>query len=198
MIGLDGADPYVCKRLVAEGRMPNLKKLLEKGVAREGLDMMGVLPTITPPNWATLATGVYPRTHGVTCFLNHTLGKSLGITEMNWDSRRVHAEMIWEAFAAEGKKSIMLNYCEAWPPRFDDEYGVYIDGTGVMPFMAECRIIPLKSFINNRLLPLPICNDKHSWKYSSCKIRPSSSSSAYSMNQRVLTGKWKVLCFFSE
>ena len=29
MIGLDGADPVVCKRLVAEGRMPNLKKILE-------------------------------------------------------------------------------------------------------------------------------------------------------------------------
>lgn len=137
MIGLDGADPYVCKRLVAEGRMPNLKKLLEKGVAREGLDMMGVLPTITPPNWATLATGVYPRTHGVTCFLNHTLGKSLGITEMNWDSRRVHAEMIWEAFAAEGKKSIMLNYCEAWPPRTEDENSIFIDGTGVVPFLRS-------------------------------------------------------------
>ena len=62
MIGLDGADPVVCKRLVAEGRMPNLKKILEQGVATEKLNMMGVLPTITPPNWATLATGCYPRT----------------------------------------------------------------------------------------------------------------------------------------
>lgn len=137
MIGLDGADPVVCKRLVEEGRMPNLKKLLEKGVAREGLDMLGVLPTITPPNWATLATGAYPRTHGVTCFLNHTLGKSLGITEINWDSRRVHAEMIWEAFAAEGKKSIMLNYCEAWPPRQEDDKSIFVDGTGVVPFLRS-------------------------------------------------------------
>ena len=137
MIGLDGADPVVCKRLVAEGRMPNLKKILEQGVATEKLNMMGVLPTITPPNWATLATGCYPRTHGVTCFLNHTLGKSLGITEINWDSRRVHAEMIWEAFAAEGRKSIMLNYCEAWPPRTKDENSIFIDGTGVVPFLRS-------------------------------------------------------------
>ena len=137
MIGLDGADPMVCKRLVAEGRMPNLKKILEQGAATAKMNMLGVLPTITPPNWATLATGCYPRTHGVTCFLNHTLGKSLGITELNWDSRRVHAEMIWEAFAAENKKSIMLNYCEAWPPREESENTIFIDGTGVVPFLRS-------------------------------------------------------------
>ena len=98
MIGLDGADPVVVRRLIDEGKMPNMKKLLDQGVARETLDMMGVLPTITPPNWASIATGNYPRTHGVTCFLNHTLGKSLGITELNWNSQRVESEFIWEAY----------------------------------------------------------------------------------------------------
>ncbi len=137
MIGLDGADPLVCKRLIEEGRMPNLKKILEMGVARESLDMLGVLPTITPPNWATLATGNYTRTHGVTCFLNHTLGKSLGITELNWDSRRIESELIWEAFAAEDKKCIMLNYCEAWPPRVETDKNIFVDGTGVIPFLRS-------------------------------------------------------------
>ena len=33
----------------------------------------------------------------------------------------------------------MLNYCEAWPPRFDDENGIYIDGSGVIPFM-RCNL----------------------------------------------------------
>lgn len=137
MIGLDGADPLVCRRLIAEGKMPNLKKILDQGVARESMDMLGVLPTITPPNWATLATGNYPRTHGVTCFLNHTLGKSLGITEINWDSRRVQSELIWEAFEDEGKKCIMLNYCEAWPNRIDGSKNIFVDGTGVVPFLRS-------------------------------------------------------------
>ena len=51
MIGLDGADPVRVKKLIAEGRMPNMKKLLEKGIATENLDMLGVLPAGTPPNW---------------------------------------------------------------------------------------------------------------------------------------------------
>ena len=137
MIGLDGADPLVVKRLIAEGRMPNMKKLLEMGTASENIDMLGVFPTVTPPNWATLATGCYPKTHGITCFLNHTLGKSLGITEMNWDSRRIEAELIWEAFEAEGKRCIMLNYCEGWPNRVSGSKNVFVDGTGVVPFLRS-------------------------------------------------------------
>lgn len=31
MIGLDGADPVMVKKLIDEGRMPNMKKLLERG-----------------------------------------------------------------------------------------------------------------------------------------------------------------------
>ena len=55
--------------------------------------MMGVFPTVTPPNWTTLATGNWPKTHGITCFQNHTLGKSLNISEYNWDSRRIESEL---------------------------------------------------------------------------------------------------------
>lgn len=140
MIGLDGADPLVVKRMIEAGRLPNLKKVLENGVANPTLSMIGAFPSVTPPNWASIATGNWPRTHGVTDFFNQTLGKDLGLCELNWDSRRVNSEMIWEAFSREGKRSIMLNYCEAWPPRIkDDPYAVYVDGTGVIPFI-RCEL----------------------------------------------------------
>ena len=44
-----------------------------------------------------------------------------------------------------------------------------------------------------RLLPAPMWREWSSWKYSSRRMRPSSSSLSYSMNQRVRTGRWKVL-----
>ena len=140
MIGLDGADPLVVKRMIKEGRLPNLKKVLDNGVANDSLWMIGAFPSVTPPNWCSLATGNWPRTHGVTDFMNQTLGKDLQTCELNWDSRRVESEMIWEAFSREGKRSIMLNYCEAWPPRIpNDPYAVYVDGTGVEPFI-RCEL----------------------------------------------------------
>ena len=139
MLRLDGADPLVIKKMIEMGRLPNMKKLLEEGTAPENLSMLGAFPSVTPPNWASIATGNWPRTHGVTCYHNHTLGKSLGISEVNWDSRRVKSELIWEAFGRQGKKSILMNYCEAWPPRYQDEMNIYIDGSGVIPFM-RCNV----------------------------------------------------------
>lgn len=137
MIGLDGADPVRVKKLIAEGRMPNMKKLLEKGIATENLDMLGVLPAGTPPNWTTLATGNYPRTHGITCFQNHTLGESLSLIESNWDATTVESELVWEAFNDENKKAICLNYCQAWPNRVEGSNNIIIDGTGVVPFLRS-------------------------------------------------------------
>lgn len=135
MIGLDGADPFIIRKLIDDGRMPNLKKLLDNGAAHTNLAMLGAFPSVTPPNWASLATGNWPRTHGVTCYHNHTLGKNLGLCEVNWDSRRVMSEMIWETFGQEGKRALMVNYCEAWPPRVLNDNNIFIDGTGVVPFM---------------------------------------------------------------
>lgn len=148
MIGLDGADPMQIKKLIAEGRLPNLQKVMEMGVSTENLDMLGVFPTVTPPNWTTLATGNYPRTHGITCFANHTLGKSLAITEKNWDSRRVESELIWEAFEDEGKRCIMLNYCQAWPNRREGSNNIFVDGTGVIPFLRSTADFQKEVFLD--------------------------------------------------
>ena len=140
VIGLDAADPVQVQRLMDEGKMPNLKKLLAQGTAHKSLSMLGALPSVTPPNWCSIATGCWPRTHGVTCYNNQTLGQSLRLEEVNWTSENVTADFIWEAFSREKKRSIMLSYCEAWPPRIpNDDYGVFIDGSGVVPFL-RCAI----------------------------------------------------------
>ncbi len=135
MIGFDGADPYVVKRMVAEGRLPNFKKIAEMGVTTEDYDMLGSFPSVTPPNWATIATGNWPISHGITDFWNHTLGKTLELVENNWDSRRFETELIWETAVKAGKRSLVLNYCGAWPPRFPSDKLVMIDGTSTIPLM---------------------------------------------------------------
>ena len=136
VIGLDAADPVQIRRLMDEGKMPNLKKLLENGTANENLAMIGCLPSVTPPNWCSIATGAWPRTHGITCYNNTTLGQSLTLEEVNWTSANVTAEYIWEQFDKEDKRSIVLSYCGAWPPRksYHDK-SVIIDGSGVVPFL---------------------------------------------------------------
>ena len=65
ILGVDGMDPRFTKRRLREGKMPNTQKLIDAGACREDLMMLGANPTITPPLWATLATGAYPMTHGI-------------------------------------------------------------------------------------------------------------------------------------
>ncbi|HVJ50018.1 alkaline phosphatase family protein [Desulfitobacterium sp.] len=51
-LGIDGADPLLMSRFLDEGYLPNIKKFIESGTANKDLGMLGVQPTITPPNWA--------------------------------------------------------------------------------------------------------------------------------------------------
>ena len=59
VIGIDGMDPKMTRRMVDEGKLPNIKKMIEMGSARKDLRILGAMPTITPPMWTTMATGAY-------------------------------------------------------------------------------------------------------------------------------------------
>ena len=68
VFGIDGMDPELTKYHMEKGLMPNFKKFLERGSAREDLHLLGSHPTITPPMWTTLACGCHPYVHGITDF----------------------------------------------------------------------------------------------------------------------------------
>ena len=128
VLGFDGGDPVFAEKLIAEGKLPNFKKVKEMGVTTKMKGMIGALPTITPPCWATLATGAWPGTHGITCFWNHTIGKSFDELDMGWNSQQCEAEFIWDAFSKAGKKTILFNYPTSFPPTtYENVYQV--DGT---------------------------------------------------------------------
>ncbi|MDF2504988.1 alkaline phosphatase family protein [Clostridium sp.] len=129
LLGLDGADPMLVSKYIEEEKLPNFKKVLDAGISTVDYSMQSVLPAITPPNWASLATGAWPNTHGITCFWNHTIGNALDQMDYGFNSELLKAETIWDAFAREGKKSILFNYPTAWPPTTKND--IYIDGTSI-------------------------------------------------------------------
>jgi predicted AlkP superfamily phosphohydrolase/phosphomutase len=67
ILGFDGADPVLLKKWAEEGRLPNLKKLMETGTFQK-------LGTTNPPEspvaWATFATGLNPGQHGIFDFIS--------------------------------------------------------------------------------------------------------------------------------
>ena len=120
LLGIDGMDPKFTCRMLREGKMPNVQKLIERGSAREDLMLLGGIPTITPPMWTTLATGSYPMTHGVEDF-NITMKGELDINFNGIYSKLVHAEPLWNITAEAGKKTLVWHWPGgAWPPTSDN------------------------------------------------------------------------------
>ena len=107
LLGVDGMDPRFTKRLVDEGKMPNVKKLMDMGSCRDDLMMLGANPTITPPMWATLATGAYPMTHGIMDY-NLSAEDDKDITIGAFSSRFLKAEPLFNVTAKAGKKTLLI------------------------------------------------------------------------------------------
>ncbi|MCZ6691482.1 MAG: alkaline phosphatase family protein [Planctomycetota bacterium] len=67
ILGIDGMDPRLVEKYLEEGRLPNIRRLLETG-------SMTRLATTTPPQsavaWSTFATGANPGHHGVFDFIH--------------------------------------------------------------------------------------------------------------------------------
>ena len=129
VLGLDGMEPDTTRRMVDAGRMPNVKKLLERGAARPDLELLGAMPTITPAHWTTLATGCYPGKHGVTDFWNQA-PDALDTIIYGLDSRLCQAEQLWNVTAEAGKKTLVFQWPgSSWPPSSDNENLYVVDGT---------------------------------------------------------------------
>lgn len=69
-LGLDGIDPRLTERFMAEGKLPNLARLREQGSYRK---LRTTFPALSPVAWSTFATGVNPGKHNIFDFLNRNL-----------------------------------------------------------------------------------------------------------------------------
>lgn len=130
VIGFDAPITKTLLRLMEEGTLPNLDRLRKGGVWTT--NCLVPHPTITPPNWTTIATGAYPGTHQITCFHIPEEGGYPGSPEnciQAFRSIDVKAETIWEAGERVGKKAIVINYPTTWPPRMKN--GIQIGGFGL-------------------------------------------------------------------
>jgi len=129
VLGVDGMDPRLSRKYIDEGKMPNLKKIVDRGAQRHDLVMLGSQPTVTPPQWTTLATGANPVVHGITQFSRIVPGT---ITQCgyNLDSRMCKAEPAWNCLAEAGYKTFVFHWPgSAWPPTSDSENLFVLDGS---------------------------------------------------------------------
>ncbi len=134
LIGYDCLIPKRLEAMLAQGGLDNFRKFMAEGsFIPEGYN----LPTVTPPSWATICTGAYPRTHGVEDYYYYHEGRSLDYKETSqaFGSDILTAQTIWDAWDKAGKKCIVVNYPMSWPSHMNN--GILVMGQGLSP--AETR-----------------------------------------------------------
>lgn len=110
VIGLDSAPLAWVERWVAEGRMPNLGRLMAHGA-------MGILRTVNPPlspaAWSSFATGMLPAKHGV---YDHVYRRPESYDLAPTNSRRRMGKTLWQIIGEQGGKVGVINVPETYPP----------------------------------------------------------------------------------
>lgn len=122
VLGMDALMLPWVKRFAAEGSLPNFSRLLAEGAANS---MLPCIPAYTPTNWATIATGAWPGTHGASNWDNRYPGDPTEKQVLStFDGRTWQAETIWEAAERAGLKCLIVAHPGAWPPKIRSGYVV--------------------------------------------------------------------------
>lgn len=131
LLGFDCALTPLVRKHIDEGIAPNFKKVFGNGTVAE--NCLVPFPTITPPNWTTMATGAWPGTNNVTDFWRHDPGTTPeganSHSSFNWDY--VASESFWEAAEKIGKKSVILNYPMSYNAHKKLKNGVVVGGASL-------------------------------------------------------------------
>lgn len=124
VICCDGSEPDYMEMAMAEGLMPNLKKMIASGENTRGLC---VIPSFTNPNNLSIVTGAPPSVHGI-CG-NYLIDPVTGLETMMNDPKWLRAPTIFERFQKAGAKIVMVTAKDKL--RLLLGKGLVFDGTAV-------------------------------------------------------------------
>jgi len=99
VICCDGSEPAYMETAVRKGLMPNLERIIGKGVDLRG---QSVIPSFTNPNNLSIVTGQPPKVHGISG--NYFFDRATRQEVMMNDAKYLRAPTIFEAFQKAGAK----------------------------------------------------------------------------------------------
>ncbi|RLF02794.1 MAG: hypothetical protein DRJ59_02630 [Thermoprotei archaeon] len=122
VIGLDGGDWDILLPLVREGKLPNIKRLINRGIWGK---LQSTIPPISASAWVSLFTGKNPGKHGIFDFAKVIVTKN-GYRIKPVTSRDIDSLAIWDLLSMRGKRVAIINVPMTYPPW--KVYGIMISG----------------------------------------------------------------------
>src|SRR5205085_6322680 len=120
IVGWDGATFDLIEPWVAEGKLPNIARLMKRGVHGR---LRSTLPPMTFPAWSSFMTGKNPGKHGIFDFTRQKPGK-YELEFVNGGLRR--APSFWNILSRAGRKVISISVPCTYPP--EPVNGIMISG----------------------------------------------------------------------
>ena len=106
LIGIDGGEWQVVRRLWQEGKLPNLRRVADTGTSGRLNTAYGPSPVI----WTTVVTGLKPTEHGITDFVISTPRGDLPVS-----STIRKAPALWNMLSQVGRRVVALGFWGSWP-----------------------------------------------------------------------------------
>ncbi len=125
LLGWDAADWQVARPLVETGRLPNLKRLIERGASG---NVATLRPIISPILWNSIATGKLADKHDILGFVEPR-PDGQGVRPVQSTSRR--AKALWNILGQYGKRSCVVDWYASHPAE-------KIEGAIVTNFYRNC------------------------------------------------------------
>ncbi len=112
----DGAGYEMTSKLLAEGRLPNLQRMIREGAWSDG--MVTSFPTKTAAAHAVLFTGYYGHRSGITgnALLRHPVSEHDRLDmESGYFGNALRVDPIWNLTARAGREAYALHATQAYP-----------------------------------------------------------------------------------
>ncbi|MFW9882252.1 MAG: alkaline phosphatase family protein, partial [Candidatus Thorarchaeota archaeon] len=181
VIGIDGMDPKISNKLMAEGKLPNFRGLAETG---SFMNLNTSYPPHSPVAWTTIATGTNPGKHNIFDFIrinqkNYmpelSLSKSVsGISGTDYESY-VKSDPFWRITTKAKIPTTVIRWPVTFPPEriegnmlsglgvpdikgFLSGYTLYTSKSADKSFKSSNRIIQVKE--NNGIIETEIFGPK--------------------------------------
>lgn len=110
LIGIDAATWVIIDPLIAQGFLPNFKRIKEGGYSSV---LLSTDPPFSPPGWTSMFTGFLPLKHRIFDFVKRKRNSYFVEPVFSSDKKKPY---LWDYLAKHNKRTVAINIPFSYPP----------------------------------------------------------------------------------